>query len=300
MLGFIFILLYYLLANGFFVVVFKKTFGKCLPLTFIINAFVYFLSQMLFNTFKVGFVINLLFALLFAIYLIALIIKKKDLQFIKKNYLSSGFYSFITIYVLVIIYNFNRVFDRWDELSHWGKMVKEMFRLDSFYSIESSTLLVHKDYPPIISLLELFFCHLFGNFNESCISCSLHLFNLSLLVPILFDEKNNISKIKVVLKTILISLCAFIVILFFDQRVIIQSIYIDYTIAILTAYLLFQVIIEKDLFSNFHICNLILAGSFLVLTKENIVALCNGCVFLSCKYICKRKNKCLKIKRYIS
>lgn len=159
-MSFLSLLLYLLLANGFFIFFTKRSFGECIPLTMMVNAFTYFLSQLIFHTFTVGFYLNLSYAIFF---LIVLITKRKNKDVIKlwkNNFFSKGFYIFLLIYIIVFIYDYNRSFHVWDEWSHWGEMIKEMLRLDQFYSVESSTLLVHKDYPPIIQLLELFFCNI--------------------------------------------------------------------------------------------------------------------------------------------
>ena len=58
MLSFIYPLLYLICATGFLVLISKRTFGKCLPVTMMLSAFSYFVSQALFKTFKVGFAIN--------------------------------------------------------------------------------------------------------------------------------------------------------------------------------------------------------------------------------------------------
>ena len=60
-MSFLFPIIYFILANGLLVLISKKSFGKCLPVTMMINAFVYFFSQVIFRTFKVGFVVNILF-----------------------------------------------------------------------------------------------------------------------------------------------------------------------------------------------------------------------------------------------
>lgn len=57
------------------------------------------------------------------------------------------------ICLLVLVVDYKRCFSNWDELSHWGKMVKEMLRTDLFYSENISDLLVHKDYPPFLYII---------------------------------------------------------------------------------------------------------------------------------------------------
>ena len=90
-MSFIIPLLYFLLLTGFFVFVFKKSFGKCIPISFFFTALSYFFSQVLFKTFKVGFLVNILLVLLFSILLIIKRNDKKALKEFKENYFSLGF-----------------------------------------------------------------------------------------------------------------------------------------------------------------------------------------------------------------
>ena len=76
--SFIVPLIYFILANGLVVVISKRTFGKCMPITMMITAFTYFFSQVLCHTFKVGLIINVLYAIIFLIILIILKSKHKN------------------------------------------------------------------------------------------------------------------------------------------------------------------------------------------------------------------------------
>ncbi|MBR2833486.1 MAG: hypothetical protein IKE75_03540, partial [Bacilli bacterium] len=78
--------IYTLFANASMVIFTKKSFGKVLPLTFIINILILFVSGVLFNNLTVGFIINLLFGLYSVYYLI----KNKDKKEFKNNYFSNG------------------------------------------------------------------------------------------------------------------------------------------------------------------------------------------------------------------
>lgn len=133
----------------------------------------------------------------------------------------------------------------WDEFSHWGVMVKEMFRLDQFYSINLSTLMVHKDYPPILQLYELFYLKIAGGYNEIYLIRALHLFEFSLLIPFISKYEDK-SKLRI-LKSIIFIVVTYLLILLFDCHGVINTIYTDYFMALLTAYLLGIIITEKIL-----------------------------------------------------
>ena len=153
-----------------------------------------------------------------------------------------------------------------------------MYRLDRFYSVKQSTLMVHKDYPPIIQLFEFFYSKLCGGYKEAYLERAIHLLNLSFFIP-LFSEKEQ-SKKQVLLKTLLITISIFMIYLLFDRHNIINTIYVDYTMAITTAYLLATISIEKDLFQKFTIINLSLGLTFLLLIKQMSLPLYAMILFL--------------------
>ncbi|MDO4526531.1 MAG: hypothetical protein Q4B87_00345 [Candidatus Saccharibacteria bacterium] len=296
-------ILYFMAITATLVFLTKKSFGKCLPLGMILSAFLLFFSQLMFNTFTVGFVIGIICAVA-AIPLA--IFKRKELSEFKKLYFTSGFVVFLVIYVLVYIYDLNRGFTMWDELSHWGMMVKEMVRLDRFYSIDASNLMVHKDYPPIMQLFELFWVKLCGGFSEPYVERALHTFELSLIVPFVAEkiaEKKNFWK-SVMVGVATVGIVA-LIILFFDGHLVIGTVYIDYVMALLVVYLLMTIMASSRI-SWFEIASIMAGGSFLLLLKQMglplyllIICFLVGMVFLRKKVKVKRFFKELNIKKTI-
>lgn len=267
-MSFIIPLLYFIFTTALIVYISKNTFGKCIPITIFLTSFVYFFSQVIFKTFKVGLIINLLFPILFFVIILIKRKNKEEIKQFKSNFLSNGFYAFITIFVLIFIFDYNRHFSMWDEFSHWGVMVKEMIRTDNFYSSKLSTLMVHKDYPPIIQLFELFYSTISGGYSEAYVIRAVHLLEFCLLIPFIESINKNKNKKNVMLKTFLITFIMFLTILFFDQHNVINSIYVDYSMAIIVAYIISIIIFENNLLSNFNLINLGLGISFLLLTKQ--------------------------------
>lgn len=265
-MDFIIPLLYFICFNGELVILLKKSFSKCLPLTFMLTAFSLFFSQIVFKTFSIGIVANILFALSFLFTLGIKVIKKSSLEEVKELFLCNGLYIFILLYIGLFIFDFKREFSMWDEFSHWGVMVKEMFRLDQFYSINLSTLMVHKDYPPILQLYELFYLKIAGGYNEIYLIRALHLFEFSLLIPFISKDEDK-SKLRI-LKAIMFIVITYLLILLFDCHGVINTIYTDYFMVLLTAYLLGIIITEKNITSNFNLFIMFVGLSFLLLTKQ--------------------------------
>lgn len=268
-MGFVIPLLFILCSNTTMVLLTKKTFGKCLPITLMLSTFSLYFSQFIFKTFNVGIIIDLIFSLIFIVLLIKSRKNAKLMAEYKKNLFTNGFYAFLTMYILVFILDFNRTLSMWDEKSHWGVMIKEMLRLDNFYSIKSSTLLVHKDYPPLLQIFELFWTKLSLSYKEAYLIRALHVFEFSLFIPAIAENiKKKSSKFKVIFNTIGIMGIIFLMILLFDQHNIANCIYNDYFMAILVAYGICLVVFEKNTLSNFNLISLSIIGSFLLLTKQ--------------------------------
>lgn len=265
-MSFIIPLLYFICFTGTLVMFSKKRFSKCLPLSFMISAFTLFFSQIIFKTFNIGIIENIIIAFIFPMVCIIKKIKKDSLIQIKELMLNNGIYIFVLLYIGIYIFDFSREFSVWDEFSHWGVMVKEMFRLDSFYSINSSTLMVHKDYPPIISIYELFFAKLSGGYNETYLVRGLHLFEFSLLIP--FISKEDDKKISRIIKALVFIIIVYLLYLLFDCHGVINTIYTDYFMSMLVAYLLGSIYVNRDIISPFNLFNVSLGLSFLLLTKQ--------------------------------
>lgn len=295
LISFFCVCIYLLLANLTTVIICNKTFGKCLPLTMMIQAFILYLSQMIFKTFNIGFYIAIIYALISVIYIIKNRKSKTILKKIHNNFITNSFYFFIIVLIFFSIFDFNRVYTHWDEFSHWGEMLKEMIRTDKFYSSSLSVLQVHKDYPPIIQLFELFIIKLFGSYKECYAIFALHLLELSLFT-FLIDDSIKLDKKNLIIGTFFTILLIFLSIILFDLHGIVNSIYIDYFLAFLVAYILITIFLSKDKTSIFTLLNIGISSSFLLLTKQIGISLYAMIIFFF--FICLiMDNKKIKISK---
>lgn len=175
--------IFFCLLNVWMVFLSKRAFGISMPVTMMLSTLMIYGSQFIFHTFDVG-----LYALIFiAVASLFLIVIRKDDNLFKNNYFSQGFFAFMAIYIVFVIIDFGRHYWFWDELSHWGEMVKEMMRIDGFYSDSSSELLVHKEYPPFAAIFEMLWCRLCGGYSEMSTTMSLNIFSFTLLITNLVD-----------------------------------------------------------------------------------------------------------------
>ena len=280
-MGFFVPIIYILLATATLVIILKQKFGKCLPITLLGSTVVLFLSQILFNTFKIGLYVNWAFALSSIVLIISMIIRKKTDDF-KKNFFTTGFWATVIIYFFIYIFDFKRSFTRWDEFSHWGVMVKEMLRLDKFYIVDASTLMVHKEYPPIIQLFEMFWVQLSGGtFSEARVIRAFHFLELSFFIPFLeMDKEKGKTILKTIAKTISLAFIVLLTLLFFDDHTIMNTIYVDYMLSILVAYGIAVVFIDKGKLTPITIISLTLSLLAVLLTNRNNF-ICNDFILIS-------------------
>lgn len=269
----IILFIFLLLSTLTTIIIFKNKFGKSLLITLFLNLITVFLSGVIFNKLSVGLIIGIIYSFLS----IPLFIINKDKNEIKNNLLTVSFYSFLILFLIVTVFDFNRQFTMWDEFSHWGVMVKEMVRLDTFYTVDNSTLLVHKDYPPIISILEYIFCKLSLGYKESIVYISVHTFIISLFLP--FIDKIEIN-IKNIIKIGLTIGSFILIILLFDTYNIINTVYIDYILSYLVIFLICFILFEKNLISKTNLLIISLGLSILLLTKQISIAFYLMIVFL--------------------
>lgn len=267
MINILLVYIYMIMFSNSLVNITKRSLLKVLPFTVMISAIALFVSQFVFHTFYVGLALLILFCFEFIVS--DIFIKKKSLKELKEIYITKDLLVFSIVYLLIIIYDFRRFYTHWDELSHWGKMVKEMYRLDSFYSVNSANLLVHKDYPPIISLYELLISYISLGFNEFNLIRGLHLFEAVLVL--FFLPISNGNKKELVYKTIFSVGFIFLLTLLFDTALVVNSIYTDYVLALLVAFIIGFILTIKEL----KVLDIILVGIsmiFILLTKQVSIA----------------------------
>lgn len=114
---------------------------------------------------------------------------------LKANIVGEYLFAFLILYTFLFILNYNKVFYKWDDYSHWGMMAKECFRINRYYFLPDSMLRVHPEYPPFTTLCGYIWCKLCGYYKEQ------HLYNARLVIisacmlstlSVLFEKKENV------------------------------------------------------------------------------------------------------------
>ncbi len=301
----ILIFIFWCLLNAWTVSVSRKTFGFCMPVTFMVSTLVLFASGMVFHSFKPGFYLLVIAAV--AVVLAAAnfgilkylrksvvysgssvskddVISEKTpgqgmsaldtmLKTVGENYLSNGFYAFIALFVFFGVLDFGRHFWAWDEFDHWGVMVKEILRLDDFYSIERANLFRHKDYPPFSSLFLSLWCMLRGKYDEGLVTTAMHMLEFSMVtLPVMDWYKGKRTGVKNGIEQFFNSLILiFVVAVFamsFDTYGIFGTIYPDFLMPMFMVYAAIVIMDEKMRNSVFGFSAVLLSGISVLMTKQ--------------------------------
>ncbi len=262
-MGLVLPLLYILGFSSLIVFISKKRFEDVLAMSIMISTLLVY-GIGLFSQISYGVIVVVLLSCLgILIYLYKVSIK----DFYSYRKISIGIVLFVIMYLLIYIMNLNRLFGTWDDFSHWGPMVKEMFRLNQFYTVESSKLFLHKDYPPVISLFETIWVFIIGEYKEGYLFRSIQILSLSMLFNGLkhLDLEWNIKGL--VKGFSFISVILLIVNVFpLGDAHFYRNIYIDATLGILLAYGFYCAFTyELKWFDTIRLASVL---SFMILSKQ--------------------------------
>ena len=238
--------LFLLLVNiSFFgIIVFKNRFEDNLFLAIFSIIISIFISGVI-NRFLVGYYGILIISFGLFIFNVIYFIKNRKIlktqKFLTKRFLTPGFCVFTLFYLLLIFATYNRHMMVWDEYSHWGLVVKNMYYLKNFALGDLSTVIA-KTYLSGSSLFQYFTMEMYGSFNEGIMYMANDLLILSIMISIFRNseyKKNNIGCL------ILISLFLFMItnIFYADWFV---SLYVDCLLAFAFLNILFSYYSIKD------------------------------------------------------
>lgn len=272
----------------FFMIVFHKKWEECIGLSTGLFLFILFVFG-LFNNLEKGIYFNYILALLLFVVSIAF--------YNKKNMSVSDLGSYgVILYGLTILFILinckDARFAKWDEFSHWGLAVKDMFYSNSFAKHVDSSVMIQY-YPPVTTLMEYFFCYTNKLFSESTTYVGFQVLNLNLLITGLEICKNR--KLRTYLFTYF-SLLLFPLIIYKD---VYNCIYADPMLAFGAAYVLICYFIHK--LDGFNLSR-IAAGLFVLTLTKDIGVVYAGLltlIMLGDIFIKQCYNKKIKVKKII-
>ncbi|MCL2819420.1 MAG: hypothetical protein FWD38_01090 [Oscillospiraceae bacterium] len=212
-------------------------------------------------------------------------------KFILNNIFTPGFVVFCLLYVFFCYVHRDRILIYWDEFSHWGLVVKNMYMLDAFGNHPYATT-AFRGYPPGSALFHYFWMKVSG-YNESNFYISMGVLGSSLLLPIFKNITWNNFKV--------IPLAALFVFILpvFPFNYFYTEVYVDALLGILTAYILFSYFTEKNYDFSFYI-NIILAFAVLTIVKASGFGLALIAALIIIIDLINKAYKSRNDKKYIS
>lgn len=239
-----------------FMLVFKRPFEETVGVSLISMVAILYISG-LFGFLETGIAIIALsatFCMLFSIYLY----NKSKTPF--HVLLSPGLIVFCLLSVIIILFNADMQRAHWDEFSHWGLAVKDMFYFDSFGNHAVSTVML-PNYPPFITLFQYYLQYFNGMFAENLLYIAYQIAILCLLLTSL----REVSWKKIILLPCGLVIILFVPLLFFPE--VYNSIYADPLLAYILCYLLLCYYTDSEM-TGFKFLRLSLGLFALTLTKE--------------------------------
>ena len=232
--------LFWLLSiSGLLTIVFNRKFEMVLTLSMILGTLMLYPFGYI-NHISYGYYLSWLFVLLFYVLLIYFFIKNKDklIEF-KNNYFTYGLLYFIIFSIYCFFLYKYTGFGNCDEFTHWGPMLKETLRLDGFYTQDASRLIMHKDYPPFFTLLEVLFQGFNGfKFHEPFAYIALETFMFSMLLPVFSNlkKKDWLKSLLIFISIVLVGLTLDKTETASDYAFVYNSIYVDWCLALFCTY----------------------------------------------------------------
>lgn len=181
---------------------------------------------------------------------------KKSIQV--KSLYSPALLVYGLLCVLIVLNCRGAWFARWDEYSHWGLAVKDMFYYDSFAKHVNTTVMIPR-YVPFATLVEYFFVFAGGLFSQEMVYIAYQIAVLNVLIMIcIVGQKRRLYLIPAM------AIMVFLPVIFFGD--IYNCIYVDPMLAVFAAYVLICYYTEElKGFNLFRILGGLLA---LTLTKD--------------------------------
>lgn len=181
-----------------------------------------------------------------------------------KNIVTPAFILWIIANIFIIYINFGRMFYNWDEFTHWGTAVYDMYSINAL-SNSSKSLISMYSYPPGLPIFEYFFEFFhFTGFREWICYFAYQLFMVSLFMRFFRNIRWNI---KGIVKIILVAIVLFNVPIVFTSNYY-TTIYVDAAVGLLFGFCMANITCSKKYDKEFYL-NVGLGIIILTMTKDS-------------------------------
>lgn len=248
----------------------NKRIGSTIPMTYIVLALLMLLTSIVLKISMFKYVVLAIIFIVTILIVFKFHKKEATLYEVKQLCLKPS----LIIYALFFCYLYfvlrNVQLSNIDDLGLWGTRILDMNRTDALYTNEY-TVFGNSAYPPFTAMLSLVFIKLFGTIKQSYMILAQASFSFSIFVSLLDNYDFNYKNCLKVLSTLLIIICATLMVhtnySFGDYAFIYNSIYVDWILGILLAKGLFLLYcFDIDKIANY--IEIGLYGVALALTKQ--------------------------------
>lgn len=260
-------------VTSFLVKIINRKFGDCLPLTIMILPIILVFTHYTVKNLLIG--VYIIYAIILTSVIIFILnIRKAEYR---NKIFSVGFCIFIFIYCFIYLITRNRYYHGWDEFGFWGPIVDQLVENNRMY-----TGLSHVSYPPLVQLFEYILTKFGLLFEEYNVLFSVQLLNFSIFcVPFSerLDEDDRLHVTNVV-KGVVLFIVSFLLAAGIDSYMSFLTIYIDTSVSMFFAYVLYLIIYNEDK------CIIALAFFALMLVKDiSIMILILALSFITISFV---------------
>lgn len=186
----------------------------------------------IFNKLIYGVIAVMAITLCCMIYIIYSYIKNRKSINIKDDILTPGVVVYALLYLIFVLFNKGILFQEFDEFSHWGLIVKNMYECGNF---GIGDIIEYSEYPPFISIFQYFMLIIKRAYSEDTIIIALNILYASFIIPLLRNIKWDKSLKKLV---VLIPIILLLPIMFYDNFYI--TLFMDGFLACMLAYVIYS------------------------------------------------------------
>jgi hypothetical protein len=235
---------------------FRQRFEFGMPVCLCLDVILLLVCGIVFHNLIIGLVLICLFSA--ASLVLAVFFERKELRSFFAEYLSPGFWAFLVLYAIVWIVCQGRRIAQWDEIMHWGPMIKQTYLTNRLFTDEGIQIIVHKDYTPGPTLLEYMFLKFSGRYSEGIATAANSITMVAFLLPVAALFKKN-EKLKGILAVLAAWLTTWLVLPMGLNSVF--NLYTDLVIGVLLGAAVIFILFNRDsrlrLFNVISICILI-------------------------------------------
>ena len=274
-------------------ILFKKRIEQVIPISVVLISIIIYIAG-LFDNLYAGVNVVTILAFIQMLFIIVSIIKKDKENKVKElvqNILTPGLLIYTLLYVVNIFINQDRLFEDYDEFSHWAVIIKNMSMYNT-YGTNAESVVRFNEYPPFTAVFQYLFVALQNIFKEDIIIIAQNVVYFSIIIPI----TKNINWDKSLKKLLTIMpLVIFLPMIFYENFFL--EILVDAILGVMFAYTVYSAFEDEEdiLFKYLKI----LAGIIMLcLTKTSGIALALlALIIIAIKVIInnrKNKNKLLR------